>query len=155
MVVHNGTVRFQDKAGGTLTTMSLNNFWATVAGAGGTFDPKVLYDIDAGRWIIVACDDSRSATSGVLVGVSQSTDPTARWNLYKITIAAADSAWADHPSVGFNSKWIVVQVNMVVGTAFNRSHVYVFNKADLLAQGPASIPYFLDWHGRHTGALYR
>ena len=71
MAVHNGTVRIQDKVGTLVTTVSLDTFWAAVAGTGGTFDPKVLYDADAGCWLIASCDDARSATSGVLVGVSQ------------------------------------------------------------------------------------
>lgn len=52
-----------------------------------------------------------------------------------MTIAATDSAWADHPNIGFNDRWIVVQVNMILRKKVDRSHIYVFDKADLLAGG--------------------
>lgn len=73
--VHNGTIRIHNKAGGILSTNTLDGFWGTVAGSSGTFDPKILYDSQSSRWILTACDDAELATSGVLVGVSQSDNP--------------------------------------------------------------------------------
>ena len=41
--------------------------------------------------------------------------------------------WFDYPTVGFNKKWIVVQVNVFAypGNAFVESRIYVFDKAAL------------------------
>jgi hypothetical protein len=116
VAVHNGAVRVQAKSGGLLAAVTLDGFWAPVAGAGGTFDPKVLYDVGTSRWIIVACDDARMPTSGVLIGVSQTADPTGGWNLYKVGLGGF-SAWVDFPSVGFGDDLIVVQVNLLDATA--------------------------------------
>src|SRR5687768_17039506 len=77
--------------------------------------------------------------SGTLVGASQTDDPTGNWNLYKVTIAAADAGWADFPSIGLNAFWVVVQVNMIVGSTFSRSHIYVFSKSDLTTGGAGSF----------------
>jgi hypothetical protein len=144
MAVHNGTVRIQDKVGTPVTTVSLDTFWAAVAGPGGTFDPKVLYDAEAGCWLIAACDDARLATSGVLVGVSQGPDPTGNWNLYKVRsgLGGLSSAWADYPSIGYNSKWFCVQVNVFVGSNFDRSVILLFDKLSLLSQGPGNHTVF-------------
>jgi hypothetical protein len=140
LVAHNGVVRIQNKAGGVLSTVTLDGFWSPVAGSGGTFDPKVLYDGGWNRWIITAADDALSASSsGLLIGVSQTDDPTGNWTLRKITIGAADGAWADHPSIGFTSRWVVVQVNMAIGLTFARSHIYVFEKTDLVAGGSGAF----------------
>jgi hypothetical protein len=135
MTVLNTQVRVQSRTGSTLSTVTLNTFWSSVNGGNGAFDPKVFYDPASSRWMFVACDDSRSAGSGVLIGVSQTDDPTGNWNLYKVDADGADAVWADYPSVGFNKDWIVVQMNMynVTDNAFNRSHIYVFKKADLYA----------------------
>jgi hypothetical protein len=79
-----------------------------------------------------------------LVGVSQGSDPTGNWNLYKVSsgLGGPNNAWADYPSIGYNSKWFCVQVNVFVGSTFNRSVVLVFDKANLLAQGPGNHTVF-------------
>jgi len=42
-----------------------------------------------------------------------------------------DTVWADYPGVGFNKKWIVVQVNMylVSDDSFDSTAIYVFDKS--------------------------
>ncbi len=112
MVTLNTQVRMQDRSGGTLLTATLNQFWNAVGGGSGAFDPKVLYDPYAGRWIFVTCDDARGATSALLVGASQTSDPTGGWYLNRIDGDPDNLAWVDYPSLGFNANWIVVQVNM-------------------------------------------
>jgi hypothetical protein len=144
MTVLNSGVRIQDKTGGVVSTVSLDGFWAAVSGASGAFDPKVFYDPYGGRWIFVACDDGRSATSGFLVGASQTSDPTGTWNLYKVDVDATDTVWADYPSVGFNKDWVVVQLNMftVSTSAFVRGDTFVLDKAKLYANTGASYTRF-------------
>jgi len=155
MVTLNTQVRMQDKSGNALATTSLSPFWSSVAGPDGVFDPKVAYDPHAGRWIFTACDDMHKPTSAVLIGVSRTSDPTGQWNLYSIDADPSDLVWSDFPSLGFNKNWIVVQMNMFENCGesncedkidndgdgliderpFSRSHIYVFDKADLYAGG--------------------
>ena len=147
MVTLNSQVRIQDRTGGEISTVSLDSFWASVGPfttITGPFDPKVLYDPFSNRWMFVACAGPQSASSSVLIGVSQTSNPTGSWNLYRVDGDAADQVWVDYPSIGFNKSWIVVQVNMfnVSNNAFNRSHVYAFNKADLLAGGSGTFTLF-------------
>jgi hypothetical protein len=142
VVVHNNVMRIQNKAGGALRTVSLSSFWSAVGGGGGPFSPRVLFDISTGRWIMTAGDDAQLPSSGILIGVSQTDDPGGSWNLRKVTIGAADSAWADHPTVGVNRFWVTVQANMFVGVTYARSHIYVFDKASLLAGGSGGFTLF-------------
>ena len=136
MVALNSQVRIQNRDGSVVSTVSLNSFWSSVGGGSGAFDPKVLYDPYNHRWIFTACDDSRSASSGILIGVSQTADPSGVWNLYKIDADPANILWADYPSIGFNKNWIVVQVNMFpISSGSFQSNIYAFNKADLYAGG--------------------
>jgi len=137
MVTLNTQVRVQTKAGGTMTTVSLNGFWSSVNGGSGSFDPRVAYDQMANRWIVTACDDPQAASSGLLVGVSQTGDPTGLWNLYKFDADATNTLWHDYPSVGFTKDWIVVQVNAftIAGNTFSESHVFAFDKANLYSGG--------------------
>src|ERR1044071_9380306 len=139
MVVHNGRVRIQSKTGGLISNVSLIGFWASLPNAPtDVFDPKVLYDPYANRWMLTACAERRTADSSVMMGVSQTSDPTGNWNLYRVDADATNLLWADYPSIGFNKDWIVVHMNMfpvVDGTGSFLSHLYVFNKANLYAGG--------------------
>jgi subtilisin-like proprotein convertase family protein len=153
MVVHNTQIRIQTRAGATLSTVSLNSFWSALpgpwAGVGpATFDPKVLYDPYSNRWMFTVTADGDEATSAVLIAVSQTSDPTGSWRLYKVDVDSTGAAWADYPSIGFNKNWIVVTVNMfgVGGTGFKRSNIYAFNKANLYA-GTGSFMVFTDANG--------
>ena len=138
MTTLNSDVKFQNRSGASLGTVSLDTFWSAVDGGGGTFDPKTLYDPFANRWISVACDDAQSASSAILVGVSQTGNPTGSWFQFRISSDAG--VWADFPSVGFNGKWVVVQLNMfTIPGAYVRSNIYVFNRSTLYSGGGGFI----------------
>jgi hypothetical protein len=110
------------------------------------FDPKVLYDPYANRWMFTAVADAQMASSSILIGVSQSSNPLLSWNLYKVDADSADTLWADYPSIGFNKNWIVVQTNMFtnVGDNFGGSYIYAFDKADLYSGGAGNFTRFFD-----------
>lgn len=135
MTVLNSQIRIQNKTGGVLTTTTLNAFWATVAPSGGVFDPKVLYDPYANRWLFTSCVGARSASSGVLVGVSQTSDPTGNWLLYNVQADASGMNWADYPSFGFNKDWVVASLNMYTnaGDANNGTRTFVLRKSAIFA----------------------
>jgi hypothetical protein len=146
MVTLNSQVRIQDRTGANLGTVSLQSFWSSVGpfSGVGVFDPKSLYDPYSNRWIFTACASPRASDSSVLIGVSQTSDPTGNWNLYRVDADANNQVWVDYPSIGFNKDWIVVQVNVynISDNAFNRSHIYVFDKADLYAGGSGTFTLF-------------
>jgi len=150
MTVLNTQVRIQNKTGTIASTVTLDGFWASV-GAPNAFDPKVLYDPYGNRWIFTACANAASATSAVLIGVSQTNDPTGVWNLFSVDADATDVNWADYPSIGFNKDWVVVQMNMftVAADAFTRSNIYVFTKSSLYNNAAPSAPFrlFQDTNG--------
>ncbi|MDO8587733.1 MAG: hypothetical protein Q7T82_11910 [Armatimonadota bacterium] len=152
MVTLNTEVRIQNRGGTNLSTVSLQSFWSSMGpfytGAG-AFDPKVLYDPYGGRWIFTACAEPRHNNSSVLIGVSANSDPTGTWYLYRVDADSTNTLWADYPSIGFNKDWIVVQVNMfaVSDDAFTRSNIYVFDKANLYANGSGAYTLLQDTSG--------
>jgi len=148
MTTLNSQVRIQDRSGGVISTVSLNSFWSSLSSPS-AFDPKILYDPYSNRWMFTSCSNSRSSASSVLIGVTQTNDPTGTWNLYRIDADPANRVWADYPSFGFNKNWIVVQMNMftVVGDTFIRSNIYAFNKADLYAGGSGLFTLMTDAAG--------
>jgi hypothetical protein len=148
MVTLNRGVRIQDRLGSALSTVSLASFW-TSTGATGVFDPRVVYDPFNNRWIFASASDAQSATSSVVVGVTQTSDPTGKWNLYRITADSGGMTWADFPSLGFNKDWVVVTVNMFgnVSGAFQNSQIFVGTKSALYAGNPATFRSFTEPSG--------
>lgn len=148
MVTLNSHVRIQNKSGGIISTVTLNDFWASVngntgGGTNGTFDPKIQYDQDDGRFIFTAIDD-RDANNGILLGVSATNDPTGTWYLWKIDGDAANIHWADFPSPGYNSKWIAVGANMfrVAGGGIGYPKIWLFDKQQAYANNLQLIQIF-------------
>jgi len=139
MTTLNDRIRIQTKTGITLLTMSTSQFWARQA-----FDPRITYDPFNNRWIFTSLANGGSASSLILIAVSQTSDPTAGWNKFALRADSSSATWADFPSLGFNGKWVVVQTNMfsVSTGAFIGSHIYVFNKASLYNNTFSSVRFF-------------
>jgi hypothetical protein len=144
MVTLNTQVRIQDKNGAIISTISLNSFWAPIGGITSTYDPKILYDHVANRWIFVSSAEPQLNTSCTLLAVSKTSDPTQGWNMYKVDVDPTNQRWVDFPSIGFNGKWIVVQMNLFSMAGFtSTSHqIYVWNKEDVYNNGVGKFTKF-------------
>jgi len=131
----NPNVRIQSRTGTVISTVSLNSFWNSVNSTGATFDPRIYYDNYAKRWIIVTVAHGQTASSTLLVGVSQTSNPTGNWYLFSIVADNTGTNWFDFPNVGFNKRWLVVTGNYfsVSSNAFAQSKIFVFNIANLFA----------------------
>jgi hypothetical protein len=135
MVTLNSEVRVQTKAGIPLSTVSLSAFW-TPTGASGPFDPSVAYHPGLNRWLTIAVSNRRTAQASLLIGISQTNDPTGAWNLFRIDGDSGDTTWPDYPRLGFNGQWAVVAANMfgnATGAPFVQTKVWVFPLVDLIA----------------------
>ena len=148
VVTVNGTIRIQQKSDGSvLSSMLLSTFFDAIPSVGTVFDPHVLYDPYAGRWIVAAVSNAEAPNADVLLAVSQSSDPSQNWNEYSVDADSSNVAWADYPTVGFNKNWIVLSVNLYAGSSFAGVKTYAFDKAAAYAGGggPAyqvfSLPY--------------
>ncbi len=148
MVALNNNIRIQSRTGTTINTVSEDFFWSST-GASDIFDPHVSYDPYGNRWIFAALSNPKSAGSSVLLGVTQTNDPTGAWNLYRVDVDSKNILWADYPSLGFNSKWVVVTVNMfsISGDVYGNSSIFAFDKANLYAGGPGNLIRFDDPYG--------
>ncbi len=119
-----------------------NGFW-TIEETASVYDTKILYDPFTQRYYFIDLDGSSSAATNILLGVSQTNDPSGAWNQYKFKTDNGDPGiWFDFPSVGYNKDWIVVSGNMfgdAPSYTFNKVKLFVIKKSDVLA-GIASTP---------------
>jgi hypothetical protein len=141
----NSQVRVHDRSGRELVTTTLTSFWARVSANLFVSDPRIEYDPATDRWIVSAIAFANAVKdSSVLVGASQTGDPTGTWDLYRI-VADPDTSllFADYPTLGFNKDWIAVQVNMygfpqtdpTSRQQLVRTQIYAFDKGNILAGG--------------------
>jgi len=130
MVTLNTDIRIMDKQGNPISTVGTGAFWHPTPGAGGVFDPKVSFDPYAKRWLLIMPSSSDPASTRLMVGVSETQDPTGNWLLYSFDGDPENTHWFDYPNYGFNKKWIVVTGNLF-GAGGTYVACYVFNKEDL------------------------
>ena len=130
----NVLIRIQDRTGNQIATYDLSSWWNALLNADGlsgrpaptsAFDPVVVYDVAAHRWIFVCSSDANSPMSRTLIAVSKGEDPGSGniatptgspanfW--FGFVISASDSrrgygsgTWLDQPTVGFNRDIIAI-----------------------------------------------
>ncbi len=137
----------------------------------GVFDPNVLYDASADRYILAIDQRGTSANrqSNYCVAVSATGDPLGTWYKYQFDTNLANSrTWMDYPHAGVGRDAIFMGGNMFTwGGSFSQARIWAFNKADMYAGIAAraverglsttyDTPQPLDFHGTTipTGAHY-
>ncbi len=150
----NTQVMIQDRSGAPRNNfpITLNGFWSPLGNFSDTFDPRILYDGSADRWIACAAVNANSATSALLLAVTRTGDPGGTWNYFKIDVGSS-SQWGDFPEVGFNANWVAVSMNLFTlsgSGSYISTNVYVFSKADLYQNGTGAHTTFKDRNGEFT-----
>ena len=104
----NTQVRVQTRTGTTVQTLTLPQFWTStnIGSYSIVFDPRIVYDPYNNRWIACAAVENDSSNSGILIGVSRTSNPTntgdAGWNLRRVKADSSSQRFADDPMLGFN-----------------------------------------------------
>ena len=99
------------------------------------FDPKVMYDPLFKRFVIVSMVGSVDTTSKIIVGFSQTADPTGSWNLYTLPGDALNNGlWSDYPMIAMTEKELFLSVNLLYNdsswqTGFVETIVWQMDKA--------------------------
>jgi len=119
--VLNTTIRVHSADGPIVRSWSLENFVNNpgikidpIPTLTRVYDPRVLYDPIADRYIIVYMHGTTDVTSFIVVAFSTSSDPLKPWNVYKIPGKPTnDLIWSDYPIVAHNSEDLFFTVNLI------------------------------------------
>lgn len=152
--VVNSSIQWFSKAGGPPQNhQSLRAFFANVPTTG-TFDPKVIYDHHAGRFVVVTLErvfasppaaNSPGNQSRIFVAVSDDSDPNGTWYRHVInakTVIGTTERWADFPGLAVDEEAIYITNNMFgfAGTQpFGGVRLWIIGKTSFYAGGPASV----------------
>lgn len=78
------------------------------------YDPKVLYDPIADRFILVFLEGSNSDDTRIIVGFTTTNDPTSTWNFYQINgRPLGGTTWSDYPIIAHNKEDLFITVNLL------------------------------------------
>lgn len=140
LLATNGIVRIQDRSGTVLSTTTLLSFWSGM-GVTDAFDPRSFFDPHSQRFIMITCAQRRSATSGMLLAVSATDDPTGVWHRWLLDADPSDVDWVDFGSLGFTNNEITICANMfsVAADAFRGVQIWRINKSTALSGGPLTL----------------
>ncbi len=112
------------------------------------FDPKVIYDSGADRFVMVTLHGSNANSSKVLVCFSKTNNPQDGWWVYKLTgNPLSNNCWLDYPSLGVSNNEIYVTGNLFQGNSFNQAVIYQIPKASGYAGGTLDWQYWSDLSG--------
>jgi hypothetical protein len=75
-------------------------------------DPRIIYDHASGRWFASALDRLDFYLRTIIVGVSNSSNPTAGWKAYKIDPDPSNHYFADFPTLGVDGGGIYINASM-------------------------------------------
>lgn len=151
--VVNSSIAFFDKATGNKQfeqTLSAGGFWSGVSGVGSfVFDPKVIYDPDSQRFIVLSLDvDFTNSVSGYEIAISDDSNPNGTWFRYyfdNTVTSGSDKFWGDYPSMGVNEDYVAVSCNMFAfsaGSPPSASSMQVFKKTPMLTGQPLEATTF-------------
>ena len=100
------------------------------------FDPKIIYDPVANRFVFVCLNGFTDSTSNVIVGFSQSDTTNGAWNFYSLPgNPLNNNLWTDFPMISLSENDLFITVNLLYNdsswqTGFNESLIWQMNKTE-------------------------
>lgn len=136
--VVNTNVRMYDETGASINTYkSLAAITTNQLGTlNRTFDPRIIYDPLADRFIMIFLQGDSSNDSRIVIGFSQSNDPVSTWKFYSLEGNRwGNGTWFDYPIVSISKKDLFVTGNLLQDgkswqEGFKQSIIWQVNKQD-------------------------
>lgn len=135
--VQNSTVfRYNTATMTSMGSVSLTSFFNPAQITGSKYDPKVLYDPQANRFIVVCLSGYASSNTHIMVGFSNSDSINGTWHLYSLPgNPFNDTLWSDYPMIAVNNNELFITVNLLHDnqpwqTGFVETVIWQLNKWD-------------------------
>jgi len=79
------------------------------------YDPKIIYDKEADRFILVFLKDTEPATNRIMICFSTTNNPTDSWNVYSLPgNPLNNNRWTDYPAISMTETDLFVTGNLIV-----------------------------------------
>lgn len=137
--VVNSNIAITNADSGKMISRKTLKVMSTAVNLGGTqnyrYDPKVIYDPEADKFICVMLN-STNEDNYIVLGFSQSNDPAGQWNFYKFYgDYKGDTTWFDYPSIAITKDEFFLTGNKIKFNAswqagFTETVIYQVKKQD-------------------------
>ncbi len=113
--VMNSHIAIIDEQGEYLKNLTLSNFSSPVnVNQQRVFDPRMMYDPEQDRFILVFLSGSESGDTNIVVGFSDSNDAEGDWHVYAIPgNPNENTTWTDYPMVGLTQSDFFITGNLI------------------------------------------
>ncbi|MBI2419489.1 MAG: T9SS type A sorting domain-containing protein [Ignavibacteriales bacterium] len=155
MALVNSRFAIMNKSGVISKTIEGSTWYNSTLSGADPFDPKVIYDHYAKRWIMVWLNvNSSSTVAYFLVSVSDDSIAAGTWYNWKLptTVNGSTAAgnWADYQGVGYDQNAIYITSNQFTAAgSFNYSKIRIIPKSDLYANTAGQVTWKDLWDIRH------
>jgi hypothetical protein len=130
ITANNDGVEYYNSSGTFLYFDFWSDFFNDNSLTASIYDPKVIYDSGADRFVLVLLHGSNANTTKVLVSFSKSNNPQDGWWTYTLTgNPLNNNCWFDYPALGVSNNEIYITGNLFAGNSFNQSIIYQIPKA--------------------------
>ncbi|MCB9252396.1 MAG: T9SS type A sorting domain-containing protein [Flavobacteriales bacterium] len=134
--VQNSSIRVLDEGGNTLLYKTLFQFarGEVLGFTNYCYDPKVVYDPQADRFILFFLHESKVASNFGVIAFTESNDPAGAWHFYKIPgNPLLNDKWSDYPILAISAEDVFVTLNLLTEgmdwrDGFNQSLIWQMNK---------------------------
>ena len=149
----NSEFRIQDRKGKSLQTLSMPRFWAPL-GPFRSFltDPRVAWDQNAKRWVMIMLADIGESTSSMLLARSTTPDPLGEWRMTRISTGLVNRDF-DFPVMAIAGRSLAISASVYGGNFYEKTLNIVIPLANIYS-ATASLNYktFDDFLGSSTPA---
>lgn len=139
----NDVIEIHSKSGALQKINSLNGFFGYSTQP--MFDPRVQYDEENQRWIVIAdAFPESSAVQYLGVAISQTNSPTGKWWIYFLNTNGftGTGAFYDYPMLGITQDAVYITANVFGANFFQGAYVFSMAKARLYNGYGFSVPVF-------------
>lgn len=146
VTTNNDGCEYYDPAG----TLLYSQYWADVFADPSLtsilYDPKIVYDSQEDRFVLIVLHGSTGSTSQVIVSFSKTNNPIDGWWVYNLTGNPLNNdCWFDYPNVGVSNDEVFVTGNLFTTSGtFNQAIVYQIPKGPGFSGGAFNWQY---WSG--------
>ncbi|MES2565416.1 MAG: T9SS type A sorting domain-containing protein [Bacteroidota bacterium] len=113
-VINTNILVYNTKTSVATPPKSLAAFTTPINSKHQEFDPKVMYDPKADKFVIMCPVGFVDSTSKIIVGFSQTNDPNGNWNLYTLPgNPLNNNLWSDYPMISMTEKELFLSINLL------------------------------------------
>ena len=130
----NASVYFYSEEGNLQNAFTLDDMASTLGLNALKFDPRVIYDPLADRFIILFLNGQADSNSHIILAFANDSDPATGWNMYAIPASLAGSGKkVDFPAVSISADHLFITGNIFLhedgGYQFSESAIWKVNKS--------------------------